>query len=760
MKRMVLWARGLVAACLVSLVMCGAPYAFADNLGPGDVVQPYRHPGDGNIFYFLMTDRFADGDTSNNTAIVADNRAPNILSTSGDPQISGYDPTDAGYFQGGDLKGVIDHLDYIKDMGATAIWLTPPFVNKPVSQGSAGYHGYWITDFTHIDPHLGGDQAMIDLIGAAHDKGLKVFFDIVVNHTADTISYEGQSGATPYISLKQRPYTTSSGQPFDPAELTGSEFPALDAETSFPYVPYRPDPSVWLVPEQLNDLTWYHNRGEASLGSDNESTLYGDFAGLDDLMTERPELAEMFIDEMVDPWMRRGVDGFRIDTVKYVGLDFWARFSQGIEGMATTENADFLTFGEAYDSNVAGVVSPAMRQGGIDTMLDFPYAFSAQTYAQGDPGQVLADLFGKDAYYATARTSPTDMVTFVDNHDMGRLCSMLAGRADTAERVGLAYTLTYLVRGQPVVYYGDEQGFCGTGGDKAAREPMFGPLEGTYDGSPYAASPLLGGGSIGADYVKHTYDTSAPLYELLSGLAALRTDHPALVNGDQITLGAEGPVFAFARVDPGNPVENLVAVNSSGDPAAIDVMTLTPGATYRQYYPEAGSDLTADAEGHLSVTVPPYGAVVYEADRQVAAAGLDAEGYTASATDVDVNGRVLIRATVPNNRWTLTSAYAIETGQDPNDDTSWVFLGTSAGPSPKVYADAADFPSGIAQIRTVTTDVSGTVVAATVGEPATVVSTGTSVGVSYIWVWVLVALGALAVIAVVTLAIRRRQASH
>ena len=754
MKPMGLWTRALVTTCVVSFMLCAAPPALADDSGPIDVVQPYRHPGDGNVFYFLMTDRFADGDADNNATIVADNRAPNALSSSDDPQISGYDPHDAGYFQGGDLKGVIDHLDYIANMGATAIWLTPPFVNQPVSQGSAGYHGYWITDFTHIDPHLGGDQAMLDLIDAAHNKGLKVFFDIVVNHTADTISYQGQSGAAPYVSLARRPYATSSGQPFDPANLAGDDFPPLDAATSFPYVPYRPDPTTWLVPEQLNDLTWYHNRGEASTSSDNESTLYGDFAGLDDLMTERPELADMFIDEMVIPWMRHGVDGFRIDTVKYVGLDFWSHFSQGIQDAASTTKPVFLTFGEAYDSNVAGVISPAMRQGGIDTMLDFPYAFSAQAYVQGGPGQVLADLFAKDSYYTTARTSPTDMVTFVDNHDMGRLCSMLTGSSDIAERVGLAYTLTYLVRGQPVVYYGDEQGFCGTGGDKAAREPMFGPLDGAYDGSPYANSPLVGGGSIGADYAKHPYDTSAAFYQLLSTLATLRTEHPGLVNGDQITLGASGPVFAFARVDPGNPVENLVAVNSSDDPATAEVVTLTPGATYRQYYPETGPTLMADDKGRLTVTVPPYGAVVYEADRGVAPAGLDAGKYVATATDVDANGRVMVRTTVPENRWSLTSVYVLPAGQNPDDTANWAFVGTSAGPSPKMYADAADFPSGIAQVRAVTTDSSGAVVAATVGESATEVSSG--VHASY-GLWALVALGALVVIAVVILFARRRK---
>ena len=756
MKRIGLLPRGLAAACLMSLVLCAAPAAFAASPGPVDVVQPYRHPGDGNIFYFLMTDRFADGDADNNTAVVADNRTPEILSSSDDSQISGYNPRDTGYFQGGDLKGVIDHLDYIKGMGATAIWLTPPFVNQPVSQGSAGYHGYWITDFTHIDPHLGGDQAMLDLIDAAHAAGLKVFFDIVVNHTADTISYQEQGDNAPYVSLKQRPYTTASGEPFDPTNLGGGDFPLLDAATSFPYVPYRPDPSVWLVPEQLNDLTWYHNRGAASTSTDNESMLYGDFAGLDDLMTERPELADMFIDDMVTPWMERGVDGFRIDTVKYVGMDFWKRFSQGVEDAASTTNTTFLTFGEAYDSNTAGIISPAMRQGGIDTMLDFPYAFDAQAYVQGNPGQVLADLFSRDGYYTTARTSPTDMVTFVDNHDMGRLCSMLPGRADAAQRIGLAYTLTYLVRGQPVVYYGDEQGFCGTGGDKASREPMFGPVGGAYDGSPYATSPLVGGGSIGTDYAQHPYDTSAPLYQQLSALSALRADHPALVGGDQITLGVSGPVFAFARVTPDDPVENLVAVNSSGDPTTADVVTLTPGATYRQYYPEAGPTLTADDQGHVSVTVPPYGAVVYEADRRVAAAGLDASQYTVTASTVDINGRVTVKATPPAGRWTLTSMYALETGKDLNDDANWVFLGTTAGPSPKLFADVADFPSGIAQTRAVTTDSSGAVVAATAEEPATMVNAGS--GGSHIWVWVLVGLGALAVVAAVIVYVKRRKA--
>ena len=107
---------------------------------------------------------------------------------------TGYDPTDKGFYHGGDLKGVIDKLDYIQDLGTTAIWLTPSFKNKPV-QGdaganvSAGYHGYWITDFTQIDPHLGTNADLKTLIDRAHATGMKVFFDIITNHTADVIDY-------------------------------------------------------------------------------------------------------------------------------------------------------------------------------------------------------------------------------------------------------------------------------------------------------------------------------------------------------------------------------------------------------------------------------------------------------------------------------------------------------------------------------------------------------------------------------------------
>jgi len=149
-----------------------------------------------------MADRFANGSTANDQGGLTGSR----LAT-------GYDPADKGFYHGGDLAGVTKKLDYIKALGTTAIWLTPTFKNQPVQgtgvDASAGYHGYWITDFTQIDPHLGTNAEMTSLINAAHAKGMKVFFDIITNHTADVIDYQG--GAHAYVSKETSPYKDASG---------------------------------------------------------------------------------------------------------------------------------------------------------------------------------------------------------------------------------------------------------------------------------------------------------------------------------------------------------------------------------------------------------------------------------------------------------------------------------------------------------------------------------------------------------------------
>src|SRR5690606_4957271 len=179
--------------------------------------------------YFVMTDRFANGDPSNDRG-----------GLDGDRLTTGFDPTDKGFYQGGDIAGIRNELDYIEGLGTTAIWLTPSFANKPVqgagADASAGYHGYWVTDFTRIDPHLGTNAELEALIADAHERGIKVYFDIITNHTADVVDYSEKQYS--YIDQATEPYKTADGTAFDPAEYAGTDdFPALDPATSFPYTP-------------------------------------------------------------------------------------------------------------------------------------------------------------------------------------------------------------------------------------------------------------------------------------------------------------------------------------------------------------------------------------------------------------------------------------------------------------------------------------------------------------------------------------------
>ena len=148
--------------------------------------DPIERPIRDDVIYFVLLDRFSNAITGNDTG-----------GYGGDKNIHGFDPIHKGYYHGGDLKGLIARLDYLKGMGITAIWMGPIFKNKPVQGDSAGYHGYWTTDFTKVDPHFGSNEDLKALVEQAHQRGIKIFFDIVVNHTADVIKVPaGQRAAS------------------------------------------------------------------------------------------------------------------------------------------------------------------------------------------------------------------------------------------------------------------------------------------------------------------------------------------------------------------------------------------------------------------------------------------------------------------------------------------------------------------------------------------------------------------------------------
>ena len=387
------------------------------------------------------------------------------------------------------------------------------------------------------------------------------------------------------------------------------DFPELDAETSFPYQPrLAPGEEDLKVPDWLNDPTKYHNRGNTTWRG--ESVTLGDFSGLDDLMTEDPRVVDGFVDVYTD-WVDFGVDGFRIDTVKHVNPEFWQAFtSRVLDHARDNGHDDFFLFGEVYDASPA-VLSPYVRDTEMNAVLDFGFQAAALDFVNGAGSTHLAEVFAADAEYTTDRGDARALPTFLGNHDMGRI-GYLVRDTRALERDELAHELMFLARGQPVVYSGDEQGFAGAapGSDRSARQTLFASQVPEYVNQPLVTGELAGS--------RDRYDTAAPLYGTIAELAALRTAHPALVTGAQLERLADGSLYAFSRVDHDEKVEYLVVANGGEKEATVEVPTLTADASFEPVY---GTDtaVASDAEGRVSVSVPPLSAILLRADRPVSA---------------------------------------------------------------------------------------------------------------------------------------------
>ncbi|WP_203581622.1 pullulanase-type alpha-1,6-glucosidase [Microbacterium hibisci] len=649
------------------------------------VAAPVRQAGSQEQFYFVMTDRFANGDPANDAG-----------GLEGDRLTTGLDPTDKGFYHGGDIAGLRENLDYIAGLGTSAIWLTPSFKNNPLqgegANASAGYHGYWITDFTQIDPHLGTNAELEALIDEAHAEDIKVYFDIITNHTADLIS--NTQGQYSYIDQATSPYKDASGTTFDPADYAGTDtFPALDAATSFPYTPVVNDATA-KVPDWLNDPTLYHNRGDSTWSG--ESVTYGDFSGLDDLMTEHPTVVNGFVDVYQD-WVDLGIDGFRIDTAKHVNFEFWEQWTTEVLDYAhSLGKDDFFMFGEVYDADPVKL-SPYVRDTDMNSVLDFTFQSSAVSFAAGNSAKGLQALYAGDDWYTTTDTSATALPTFLGNHDMGRVGYMLQSTPNALERDLLAHDLMFLGRGQPVVYYGDEQGFAGTGGDKDARQTLF-----ATQVAEYQNQKLIDGTTAGS---VDRFSTTAPVYERIADLAALREAHPALVTGAQIERYADNGagVYAFSRVDRDDKVEYLVALNNTTAAKTVDLTTLTANASFAPVY---GTDtaVSTDASAAASVTVPALSAVVYRAGTTVTAPESPlAITVSAPAAGAGLAGSVAVGADVDDATWQETSFSWRVVGSD-----EWHALGTAEDTDPRVFHTIEGLAGGtLVEYRAVTTDAAG-----------------------------------------------------
>ncbi|WP_069462424.1 pullulanase-type alpha-1,6-glucosidase [Actinacidiphila rubida] len=667
--------------------------------------QPARHGDTREQFYFVMPDRFANGDPSNDRGGLTGSR----LAT-------GYDPTDKGFYQGGDLKGLTRKLDYIKGLGTTAIWMAPIFKNKPVQgtgkDASAGYHGYWITDFTQVDPHFGTNDDLRKLISAAHTKGMKVFFDVITNHTADVIG--NTQNTYDYLSKGAFPYLSADGTPFDDSDYAagGQGFPKVTT-ASFPRTPTVPaDEKDVKVPAWLNDPTMYHNRGDSTFAG--ESADQGDFSGLDDLWTERPEVVHG-MEQIYERWVRDfAIDGFRIDTVKNVDMPFWTQWATALDRYAAQQGRkDFFLFGETYSADPA-VTSPYVTQGRLDATLDFPFQDAARAYAsQGASPAKLANLYAQDYRYTTDQANAYEEVTFLGNHDMGRIGSFLrqdnpqASDAELLKRDELANEVMFLGRGNPVVYYGDEQGFTGSGGDKDARQTMF-----ASQVADYLDDPEIGTTRTAAS---DAYDPRHPLYRAIAALSALTKAHPALRDGVQTERYADtgsGPgVYASSRTDTRTRDDYLVAVNNATTARTVTVPTgNTAGAAYRALYGATGTVTAAGDAATVTLTVPALSSVVYRAATPLPAAAT-APRITLTAPATGATGTVELNADVTGGGLNRV-VFAAQTGNGP-----WQVLGSADhAPYRVTQTLAATVPPGTpVRYKAVAVDDTGRTAAATAG---------------------------------------------
>jgi glycosidase len=682
---------------LAALLLASGPSpagAYAQDLVS---VPRFTHPGAGQVFYFVMTDRFANGSTANDTGGIA-----------GGPDVSGFDPTRISHYHGGDLVGLTSKLDYIKGLGVTAIWITPPFRNKPMQEGTAGYHGYWILDFTTIDPHLGTEAEFREFVTQAHARGIRVYLDIVTNHTADVIKY--RDGTTTYIDMAKAPYRGADGEPFDPHRVafdglgSGADFPRLSAERSFPHVPVvAPEDAHAKGPEWLNDVTLYHNRGNSSFTGEN--SLFGDFVGLDDLFTENPTVVRGFID-VYSQWIERfGIDGFRIDTVKHVNLEFWEAFAPAIRARARElGRPDFFQFGEVADhTGDTALLSEFSTTGNLDGDLDFGFYDGAREFvSRGHDAADLARIFEKDGWYTGHDSNAQGATTFISNHDDGRFGYFLkednpkADPRQMCDLLLLGQELLLTVRGQPVIYYGDEQGMVGTGNDMGAREDMF-----ASRAPKFRDLSLLGTTRKGGD---DKFDVGHPFYRVIRALAGLRTSSPALSRGAMLVRdGSQPHLFAFSRIERAERVEYLVALNNSRtETVSARLATCQPGgAVLRNIFDSRNPDLAgspalaAAADGRVAVSLAPLQCVIWRAQAPLQAPGSaptirfakPASGSTLAFTTRSVYGHVIpvrqeFSAEVAGGDGFAEVTFVMERASRPNQ---YELLGTVDAPPYRVF---------------------------------------------------------------------------
>ncbi|MBA3527928.1 MAG: DUF3372 domain-containing protein, partial [Propionibacteriaceae bacterium] len=313
----------------------------------------------------------------------------------------------------------------------------------------------------------------------------------------------------------------------------------------------------------------------------------------------------------------------------------------------------------------------------------------------------LRDLYAGDDYYTDTDSNAYQLPTFTGNHDMGRLSMMLTKAGftgtDRIKRTRLAHDLMYLTRGQPVVYYGDEQGFIGAGGDKDARQDMFATQTKQYQDEANLYADVSGS--------KDRYDTTTSLYRRIKAMAALRAKHPALADGAQIQRYASpgAGIFAVSRINADDGVEYLVAVNNSTEVKSADFETFSPRMNFAPIL-GATKSVRSRADGRVKVTVPALGVSVWKAKGRAVGSAQAPEVFAKTpGNGGDFSGRAEIAASLADDDFA-----AVSFAWRPAGTTKWRKLGTDDNVPYRVFHDTSKLAAGtLVEYRTVVKDLRG-----------------------------------------------------
>jgi glycosidase len=554
------------------------------------------------ILYFLLVDRFSDGREDTRPMLERDKTAaarpslPNGESWRWDR----WAESGAERWQGGNLQGVSSKLDYLKALGVTTIWLSPVFKQRGHLDT---YHGYGIQDFLDVDPRFGNRQDLVDLVDAAHQRGIRVILDIIFNHSGPNWIYPQHVWQPPY-----RPY---------PGHYQFGHW--LDENGQPVSSPDTAESGVW--PTELQNTENYTRAGSGDLGAGdindaNAEHKRTDFLVLRDFnLGGKGTLTDLAL--CYKYWIAlTDCDGFRIDTLKHVSPEEARNFCGSIkEFTANIGKQDFLLVGEIAggDYNQDRYLDVLKRN--LNAALDIGemrLALNAVARGLQHPDTYFSGFDPGKAEMGSHRQLGEKHVSVLDDHDhvFGQKIRF-SSEAASAHQVAAGVALQLFTLGIPCIYYGTEQAFAGPepgerhwlpdwkGSDRYLREAMFGPQHprkkgraGLTDTAAGFDQALPGFGPFGTAG-HHCFDPQHPTYRRIAAMNALRTSFPALRQGRQYQrpiafLGypfgiyGGGEIIAWSRILDDEEV--LCVLNPHGQQArGADVLvdaTLTPAGKF------------------------------------------------------------------------------------------------------------------------------------------------------------------------------------